>query len=378
MFLTENTEPPSVYRRWVAISTIAAVLQRKCWLEWGMEIFYPNLFIVLIGTPATRKGTALRFGRVFLDTLGINLAADETSRQAIIKAMADGQATITTSTGKVIYHSSLTVFSSELTVFLGYENLELLSMLCKMFDCEDTYVYDTVKRGRLEIPFVWLNLLGATTPAQLQASVPQGFIGSGFTSRVIFVFASEKGKIVIKPTLSSEQESTRQKLLTDLGRIHTMLGEFCTTSAFDELYTSWRIDAEAKPPFKHSQLEYYTQRRPTHLFKLSMIYSASRGDSMEITDVDLAKAIDTLDNVERVMPAVFSGIGSNPLAGVQSRMRLMLRTSGQLTFAEIGETFSNDATRLQLGEIMEALEQMGVCLIDRRNKKLIYTGRAQA
>ena len=33
MEYTENTEPPEAFRRWVALSTIASVLERKCVLH---------------------------------------------------------------------------------------------------------------------------------------------------------------------------------------------------------------------------------------------------------------------------------------------------------------------------------------------------------
>jgi hypothetical protein len=375
MELTDNTEPPPVYRRWVAISTIASVLQRKCWLDWGMETFYPNMFIVIIGTPATRKGTALKIGKVFLDKLGIRVSADESSRQAIIRALMEAEATATARDGKPVYHSSLTVFSSELTVFLGYENMELLAMLCKLYDCESHFVYDTVKRGREEIQNVWLNLIGATTPAQLQAAVPQGFIGSGFTSRVVFVYANQKGKVVIKPTLSPEQKIISEKLLSDLGVIHTITGPFTTTDDFDDLYGRWRIDAETHPPFKDNRLEYYTQRRPTHIFKLSMIYAASRGGSLELTRPDLENAINTLEEAERVMPAVFSGIGANPLAGVQTRMQQMIKEAGRLPMSDIAEAFAADATHSQIGESLASLEQRGLIQIDVVNKLILFRGR---
>ncbi len=373
MELTDNTEPPPVYRRWVAISTIASVLQRKCWLEWGTETFYPNMFVVLIGTPATRKGTALKFGKVFLDKLGIQVSADESSRQAIIRTLIKAGVFINDGNGLPFWHSSLTIFSSELTVFLGYENMELLAMLCKLYDCETHYVYDTVSRDREEITNVWLNLVGATTPAQLQAAVPQGFIGSGFTSRVVFVYASQKGKIVVKPTLSPEQKQIGELLLTDLGQIHNLVGKFSTTPEYDELYSTWRLDAEAKPPFKDSRLDYYLQRRPTHLFKLSMIYCSARTSDMMVNDGDLANAINTLDEAERVMPNVFSGIGANPLASVQNRLKQMLREEGNLALSDVSRAFENDATHSQIGEAMAALEQQGMCLIDVANKRLIYT-----
>ena len=44
---TEDSEPPQLFKEWCAVSVIAAALQRKCKLEWGTTVFYPNLYIVL-------------------------------------------------------------------------------------------------------------------------------------------------------------------------------------------------------------------------------------------------------------------------------------------------------------------------------------------
>jgi hypothetical protein len=128
MEFTENTEPPVGFRRWVALSTLASVMERKCVLNWGTEVFYPNMFIVLVGPPAARKGTAMRVGKSFLDALGIPAASDESSRQKLIKSLQESAAVDQTETGNMIHHSSMTIHSSELTVFLGYGSREMLSM----------------------------------------------------------------------------------------------------------------------------------------------------------------------------------------------------------------------------------------------------------
>ena len=60
---TANTEPKASYRRWAAISAVAAALQRKCYLVIGSETFYPNLYVILTGPPAARKKPAGRWCR---------------------------------------------------------------------------------------------------------------------------------------------------------------------------------------------------------------------------------------------------------------------------------------------------------------------------
>lgn len=353
---TENTEPPESYRRWVAISTMASALQRKCKLEWGSETFFPNMYIVLVGPPAARKGTAMRVGKDLLDQLGIQVSADESSRQKLVKSLQEMGVADQDDKGRINFHSSITLYSSELTVFLGYGAKELLAMLCKWYDCEPRYVYDTIQRGKEEVPNVWCNLMGATTPGQLQASLPEGAVGSGFTSRVVFILESNKGKLVRKPTLAERLE---ESLLYDLGRIRNLSGEFKIEESAEETYYDWYEDGESRRLFSDARMDYYVQRRPTHLFKLSMIVSASRGDSKLITLKDLKDAIRILEAAEVTMGDVFAGVGANPLAGLQFRIIDLVKEMGPVHESVLASSVQNEAGHLQFGQAIAALEQMG-------------------
>ena len=370
MKYTSHTEPPTLYRKWVAVSTIASVLQRKCLLPWGSELFYPNLYIVLVGPPAARKGTAMRPGRELLSKLGVTMAADESSRQRLIRTLQQTADAHQTKEGRLNYHCSLTIISSELTVFLGYDNKDLVTMLCKWYDCEDRFVYETVSRDREEVPNVWVNLLGATTPGLLQASLPAAAISSGFTSRIIFVYAEDKAKVVTKPTLDPDIEPM---LLNDLGEIRLMNGRFYTTSGFDELYEHWRNKAESMPVFKDTRLDYYVQRRPAHLFKTTMIISAARRDALELTEHDLMDAITMLEEVEEPMPHVFRGVGTNPLAGVQLQVMAVLNKRNSIPLKELADIFFSDLSRSQLGEVISTMESMGFCAFDAANRCVTRT-----
>lgn len=370
---TDNTEPRINYRKWVAISTLAAVLQRKCYLKWGRETFYPNMYIVLVGPPAARKGTAMKEGGRFLKAMGIEVSADESSRQKLIQAIKAHSQVASPTRGHIEHHSSITIFSTELTVFLGYESKELLAMLCKWFDCEERYIYDTVSRGRDEVANVWCNLLGATTPGQLQVALPEGAVGSGFTSRVVFVYEEDKEKVIIKPEISPSQEVLGKQLSVDLGEIRNIYGEFTVDESFDELYAAWRFDSENRNLFTEPRLDYYIQRRPTHIFKLALIYSAARGGSKRITGEDLAYAIESLNNVELKMPKVFEGIGNNPLAGLQLRLLKVIKAHGVMSTEVIAQDFTNDANNAQLGEALGTLESMGYVRADIVNRTVTYT-----
>jgi len=368
---SENSEPPVIFRRWVAIGCLAAVLQRKCWVELGVEVFYPNFYIILVGPPASRKGTALRFGTSILDRIGLPVAADAGSRQKLIDRLVHSN--VTEGAGNLtLNHSSLTIISTELTVFLGYQNLELLSDLCKWFDCEPRYLYETHSRGEEEVINVWVNLLGATTPMLLQTSLPEGAIGSGFTSRAIFVYASDKGKVVPVPFLSPEQKELKERLFLDLAHIRGLAGEFRLSKAALDLYCGWRLETEEHPPFSDPKLDFYNQRRPCHILKLAMICSIATNDSQIIEEDDMAKAIWTLEETEKDMPKVFQGVGNNRLAAIQIRLERMLEVKKKLSLQEIHNTFYSDANNAELGDILASLESRGICRISAKHGLVFF------
>ena len=193
MDLTEGTEPPVSYRKWMAVSTIAACLRRKCYLKIGFLTFFPNMYIVLVGPTGVRKGTAMTPGYELLRSRGIKLAAESITREALIKELRESTDNTTDEEGNPILHCSLTVFSPELTVFLGYSSLQLMSDLADWFDCRDLWIYRTKGSGTEEITNLWVNLIGATTPELLRSTLPKDAIGGGLTGRMIFVFETKKG-----------------------------------------------------------------------------------------------------------------------------------------------------------------------------------------
>ena len=370
---TDNTEPRETFRRWSAIMAIASCLRRKCYLPWGMETFHTNLYTVLVGPPASRKGTAIRPMREMLEAIGITMAADESSKQKLIHRMRSTTTPMVTGDKHFIY-SSLTIISTELTVFLRQKDTELLSYLCKWYDCEKRFEYDTYARGPEDVTNVWCNLYGATTPALLQSSLPESAEGSGFISRTIFVFEEDKRGYIIYPALSDEQKKLEIDLLVDLEQIGTLSGTFGWDDEFMSTYAKWREEAERHPPFQQRFLLAYNDRRPTHLFKLSMAFCVSRGDELILRKVDIERAIELQKQTERKMPQVFAGIGLNPFAEVQQRVMEVIRKRGRIEATELIGMFYADVSDTQLAEILTTLEKMKYCKIHLEDNTIEYMG----
>ena len=162
-----------------------------------------------------------------------------------------------------------------------------------------------------------------------------------------------------------------EPLLHDLGRVRNLSGDFSVQSSAEDIYYDWYESSEEESIFTDYRMEYYVQRRPTHLFKLSMIISAARGDDKIITPIDLKEAIKVLEGAEKNMSQVFAGVGANPLAGIQFRILNIVRDLGPTETAVVAEALQSDASFSQFGEAIQSLEQMGHIKIDIIKKLII-------
>lgn len=373
---TEDSEPPKLFKEWCAVSVIAAALQRKCRLEWGTTVFYPNLYIVLTAPAGkARKGTAMAPARKFIDRIGIPLAAEAVTREALIRTLKESESVVSTENG-IIVHSSLTVFSPELTVFLGYNNTQLMSDLTDWFDCSEKWVYRTKTAGTDDISGVFINMLGATTPDLIRSTLPLDAIGGGLTSRMIFVFEEKKGKIVPFPFVSEETRKLETKLYYDIECINMLQGQFKFTKEFLSHWGDWYTAQEGKNPFGanyNKAFDGYIERRPTQVLKLSMVMNASRTDEMVLDEPDLARAIDLLERTEKKMPRAFGGIGMSQNAQLTYAIsELIARSPNGVTISDIMRAHTFNGTTSDISDALDILVQSKMIRIDQTNNGPLY------
>lgn len=376
--LTSNTEPPEIFHRWVAISAVAACLQRRCVLVWGRLKFYPNLYIVLISPPGrARKSTAMGpvMDMLSMPSLGIKLAAEAVTREQLIRELRNSADTFTSKDGGMSIHCSLTIVNSELTVFLGYQNTQLISDLTDWYDCKNHWTYRTKNSGTDAIDGVWVNILGATTPPALREALPRVAIGGGLTSRIIFVYAAKKRMPIPAPFITTEERELETKLVCDLERLILMSGEFKPTREFVSQWADWYIYNDANPPIHDELFAGYCDRRPAMIMKLSTIMSASRSDDMILDGEDLQRAIVTLEEAEQLMPMALSGIGSGQHADVLARVMVEIGNKKKISMGDLVWKFKSDVTKWGMEQIINTLESMQFCIFVSNTKTIIYNDK---
>jgi hypothetical protein len=385
---TENSESPLSYHTWCGLSVIAGALQRRVYLNWGLgRTIYPNLYVVLIGPSGrTRKGVAIGVAKDFLKSIpGITVTPESSSgRQAMILAMKRALVNFTDpSDGKIKFHSAVTAFSEELSVFLGQGDIAYLSNLTDWYDSKDDWEYETVGRGKDTLQGLCLNLMGGTAPDWIQSMIPQEAVGGGFTSRVIFIVEENKRKLVPKYIPTQKELDLKEVLLRDLERIAQLGGEITFTPEAEKMYVDWYIQqdtdfANGKPAVTDHRFAGYCERRATHLQKLMLLTSASRGDDLTITPQDFLLAKKLLESAEVNMGKTFGSLGKSKVSEPTDQVMLFVKKLGVTTRKLVLNQFYRDIDPDTLSKIEVTMIQMGVARItmlpEQKDKKYEWIG----
>lgn len=377
MEYTENSEAPVLYRKWTSLSLIASALQRKCYLEWDSRK-YANMYIVLVGPSGCRKGTAMNPGMDLLTDLGVNVSAEATTREALIRKLEKSSQTEIDEESDTVMstHSSLSIFSQELTVFLGYNNPQLMADLADWYDCRNRWTYETKTSGTDEITGVFVNLIGGTTPELIQSALPLDAIGGGLASRIIFVYADRVPKLVPFPFRTDAEDRIKEKLESDLNIIRGMKGIFTLNKEALSFWGEWYIKNADNPPFADSRFSGYISRRPNHILKMAMLISASRSGDLLITREILEEAIDLLKRTEVLMPKTFAGFGRSELASTINKVMKTIKMNGEIKLSQLMNIYYLDAKDSEMTDMLNALQSMKkVTLIATSNDTLVrYVG----
>jgi hypothetical protein len=347
---------------------LAGALQRKVHLIWGFEKIHPNLFVVLVGPSGkTRKGVALGIAKDMLCSVGgIAVAPEATTREAVISAM---KRAITNyqdpSDARIKFHCSLTAFSEELSVFLGQNDIKFLANLTDWYDSKDNWAYETIGRGRDSLQGVCFNLLGATAPDWIQSMLPQEAVGGGFTARIIFVVEDRKGKTVPKHTLTEDEHALAAALARDLERVNQIAGAFKFSPEGEKAYTDWYSEQDAllakgRSPIEDPRFDAYCERRSTHLRKVMMLMSVSRGDELILTQNDFDRALKILQSTELKMHRTFGGLGQAKYSDMTEKVMGYIQALGTTTRSVLMSKFYRDIDANTLKIIEEVMTQMRV------------------
>jgi hypothetical protein len=362
-----DTESATVYHRWTALSVIAAALRKKIHLSLGRINIYPNLYVVFVGEPGgPRKSQAITFGTKMLNKLtDVVVCADAITPQAMIQDLEGAVRDDQLPNGDMFKHASLTVTSKEFETFLGQksDNQKMIIALTDLFDAQEIpWKYRTKHSGSNVIPSVFLNILAATTPESLNSSFPSSAIGTGLTSRIMFIWADGKTKKVTFPHETPEDIVLRKKLDHDLFVISKLSGTYMYSEDAARKWHNWYQSYVERDPSRlcnDPSFNGWYERKPLYIQKISIIVAAARSEELIINWDHVETALRYIEEVEAPMINVFRAVGRSAIAADVELVSSIIRVNNVISEEQLQALVWRDIDNYKLDNVVTTAMKAG-------------------
>lgn len=316
---TEILPSPPLFRKWAAIWTVAAAMERKIWVRTMGSDLYPGLYVVLVGPAGVGKGVAVHPAEVLLRGVpDLHVGPTDISAASLIDALNEAvRRIVLMGDPPYVEFNSLEVISRELGVLIpAWEN----ALMNNLTDIYDGFVLEQRRRGkdiRIKILHPQINLLAACTPSYLNHVMPEGAWDQGFISRTLLIYSGEKTSR--DPFAEDESAPIMGRLhgdlLHDLKNIALEFGRMSFTTPAAAAIKAW-INSGCQPEPAHPRLQAYNARRIAHLLKLCMVASMERSGDKVISIENYSTALNWLMEAEGQMLDIFKSmvVGGDSLA----------------------------------------------------------------
>ncbi len=365
-----DNEVPTHFHRWSVIASLGAFLGRQFYFTHGSFNINPNMYTMLIGSPGTRKSTAIKLAKkLIVDSGYTNIAADKTSKEKFLLDLSGDTSNESeygagsTSRRKTENLDDFLdkniwgedgdddssqpdrecfVMADELNDFMGNGNIEFISLLGSLWDYNGTY-RSRIKSGKsIAIKNPTVSILAGNTPTGFAQAFPSETIGQGFFSRILLIYGEPSGRRITfpnapNPTATAAIVQYLRLIKTKVSGPASLTTE--SSACLDKIYKS-------NQGIDDIRFESYSNRRFSHLLKLCLIVAAARiSTTIDLRDVIYANTI--LKHAEHSMSRALGEFGKSKNADVSHKIIQLLESSrNPLDFTDIWKHVSNDLEKM--------------------------------
>jgi hypothetical protein len=325
------------------------------WIDTG-QVLYPNVYTVLVGPSGKGKTRVIDYANDILREIdGFYFAPTSATRASLIDVLAESKRKLPFKGPKneMVEYNTLFVSIDELSAFMPEYNADIISALTKFYDGNWYKEAKRVGHIRHDIDKPNMSILTGSTPSNLMRVLKQEIWGQGFTGRVFMVYSTEQ---VDYNPLSSRVVGRPPDLGHDINVIFSYYGRVTWTDEYNKAQLEW-LKSDVGP--EHPLLCDYNARRYSHLYKLSMISSADRGDDYTLRIEDFERAKGWLAEVEREMSRVFESGYTSADRQVMDEVIAFLKREGPQTWKKLEWKASFMCESYKLDKVLEIMVRTG-------------------
>jgi len=365
----QAVETPNSWIYWSLIFCVSSAAANAYTLRTlkGNLLYYPNLYIILMGESGLGKGYPVNLAKRLLQQADITrVIAGRSSIQAIIK---EGSTTRSANGKPVITDSRMAIINGELSTAI-IQDPDSLTVLTDLYDRNYNPNWTNMLKGdgqeKLKDPYI--TCLFGSSPAHFYDSIPQANIEGGYIGRNLVIYEEKRSKDL--DLLDSEEESVDEDRFTNyiapkyvphLVKIAANKARIIPSDAARTIFNNWRKEWRATQS-QYNDRTGFVNRVPDHTLKVAMCLALSRYENnTTIVEDDIREAIDKISNLIYASSKASEGTGLDPLAAQTKRVvdYLIAAQDNQLLRKELLVRGYGDYDPTTLDKIIDALMEMG-------------------
>lgn len=368
---TEGNECPQTFRTWGALTALSNLVAGRVWADQGIFTVFPNMYVVFVGEPGSKKSTAMRMSyNVIKQFKKITPAPASMTKEAMVQMMAIDDSpckAVFKYQDKPVHFTQLAVYANELVNLInsGGNPGAMIDFFTDVWDLgADEWRDKTKNKGDHTIIRPFITITGCMTYESIKIMQNLKIISSGMTRRCLFIHGSLPDKPVAFPNLQEYQKEAFKRMIAYAVNLFNASGVFewedAAKAKFQDLYDNVIFKNKRTEPSKI--YKEFLETKPEYILKIAMLlWLSEETKRLVLTEENIQRAYDLISSVDRGGAQLFEGSGRNVLAGMMHDLTRMVgrQPNGVLPMKQIYFTFSNTATNKEVEQMIDDGIKMG-------------------
>jgi hypothetical protein len=326
----EGSEVPDMFYVWSGYAALSIFVGRNVFLRSGRMTYYPNIYVMLVGSAGSGKTQAMDVAKRFIEdvpNMAPRVSMSTETPEGWLRYMAGDPTTNPPTDSPIITPAAwptgiigpthpMIIVANEFINFIAKDQAGWITTLNNIYD-QDFFGYRTKNKGLDKIIGPSVVVLGALPTETSQELQKAHIIASGFARRTIFQYGERKfhePHAIIH--YDKKKEVIRQQLIeyaTALSQVH---GQFTWSTETQHWWKNWYDANSIAIPQSEAHLTDWLNSKPSHAIKIGMLNSLAESTDLELKIHHLERALDYFEILEKDLYKIFGGIGRNELAQV--------------------------------------------------------------
>lgn len=371
----DEYESPRRFYYWSILSAVSAILKDKVYFDRYLYKLYPNIYVLLYGPSAIKKGPPIGLAKDIVNRVGnTRVINGRATVEAIIKELGTAQSR----PGKPPLNDSCGfINSSELSSAL-IGNTNSLDILTDLFDRiynEGVWTYRLKNSEPIILKNPTVTWLAGTNEALFREFVPEKNLKGGLIGRT-FVISEHKENTLNSLMFKPKKEIDRQKIADGIAHVANLQGEFYMADDVRKAFNNWYEEFRIKVASKLDDDTGTVGRIDDNILKLSMLISVARRGDLKLTLDDIQEAMGEVLQLIAPTKKVAQSLKQNEITLTEKRNLVLKYLASREDFSEtkvnLLQRFTLKMDHEDMDRIVAFLEQAKVISISNAGGSIKY------